>query len=216
MEKDRRKVFIVTEGIVMNTPFADTLKKLRKEKGISQYQLGDLMYVDHSTVARWENGLRLPDAAMITRLAKVLETDVGTLLSTAAESDDSLSIIVVDDNPTVLSDSMFVLEKVVPPNATITGFNWPQEVIEYAKVNRIDLAILDIELGTENGLDLCHKLLELNPCTNVVYLTAYPDYALGAWKTDACGFMLKPLTPEEVRRQLKKLNYPFRKGGIKK
>ena len=63
----------------MNTPFAETLKKLRKEKGISQAQLGNKMFVNSSTVTRWENGTRLPDAAMITRLAKVLEVDVGAL-----------------------------------------------------------------------------------------------------------------------------------------
>ena len=39
------------------------------------------------------------------------------------------------------------------PNATITGFIWPLEAIEYAKINRIALAILDIELGTASGLD---------------------------------------------------------------
>ena len=70
-----------------------------------------------------------------------------------------------------------------------------------------------IELGTANGLDLGHKLLEINPCTNVVYLTAYPDYALEAWETDACGFIVTPLNPEGVRRQLKKLRYPFSIGG---
>jgi transcriptional regulator with XRE-family HTH domain len=87
----------------MNTPFAETLKKLRKEKGISQAQLGNKMFVNSSTVTRWENGTRLPDAAMITRLAKVLEVDVGALLSTAAESDESASIILVDDNKSILS-----------------------------------------------------------------------------------------------------------------
>ena len=102
----------------------------------------------------------------------------------------------------------------VAPNATIAGFNGPRKVIEYARVNRIDLAILDIELGTASGLDLCRSLLEINPCTNVVYLTAYPDYALDAWDTGACGFMVKPLTPESVRRQLKMLRFPFSLGGV--
>jgi two-component SAPR family response regulator len=99
------------------------------------------------------------------------------------------------------------------PNATITGFIWPLEAIEYAKSNRIALAVLDIELGTASGLDLCRTLLEINPRTNVVFLTAYPDYSLDAWNTDACGFMVKPLTPESVREQLKKLRYPLRIGG---
>ena len=196
----------------MSTLFADTLKKLRKEKGLSQNQLGQRMYVNNSTIARWENGSRLPDAAMIARLTRVLEVDVGTLLSAAAESDEAPNIIMVDDNKVLLTDSLQVLEEVVP-NATITGFIWPQEAIEYAKTNQVAMAILDIELGTASGLDLCSTLLEINPCTNVVYLTAFPDYSLYAWDTEACGFMVKPLTAEGVRKQLKKLRYPFSTGG---
>lgn len=196
----------------MDNLFADALRKLRTKKGLTQNQLADLMFVNRATVTKWENGTRLPDAAMITRLARALEVDVGTLLSTAAESDESLNIIMVDDNKAVLSYSLLILEEVVP-NAMIAGFNWPQEAIEYAKVNRTDLAILDIELGTASGLELCRALLEINPCTKVVYLTAYPDYALSAWDTDASGFMVKPLTPEGVRRQLQKLHYPFPMGG---
>ena len=195
----------------MNTLFAQTLKKLRKEKGLSQIQLGNLMFVNSSTITRWENGSRLPDATMITRLAMILEVDVGTLLSTAAESDESPGIIMVDDNKAILSEGLLVLEDIVP-NATLAGFTKPKEAIEYAKVNRIDLAILDIELGKSSGFDLCSTLLEINPCTRVIYLTAYPDYSLDAWKTDACGFLVKPLAEEDVRRQLKKMHYSISKG----
>ena len=143
----------------MNTLFAETLKRIRKEKGLSQVQLGSKMYVNGSTITRWENGSRLPDAAMITRLARVLEVDVGTLLSTVAEGDEARNIIIVDDNKAVLADSLFVLEEVVP-EATITGFSGPRKAIEFAKVNRIDMAILDIELGKTTGFELCHALLE--------------------------------------------------------
>ena len=196
----------------MNTLFADTVKKLRTKKGLTQNQLASLMFVNRATVTKWESGTRLPDAAMITRLARALEVDVGTLLSTAAESDESFNIIMVDDNKPILSYSLLILEEVAQ-NAMIAGFQFPQEAIEYAKVKRIDLAILDIELGTASGLDLCRQLLEINPSTKVVYLTAYPDYSLDAWDTGACGFMVKPLTPEGVRKQLKNLRYPFSMGG---
>jgi response regulator RpfG family c-di-GMP phosphodiesterase len=170
------------------------------------------MFVNKTTISKWESGSRLPDASMITRLARALDVDVSTLFSTASESDESPNIIMVDDNKDILTYSLQILEEVVP-NAMITAYNWPQEAIEYAKTNRVDLAILDIELGKASGLDLCRKLLEINPCTRVVYLTAYPDYALKAWDTDACAFMVKPLTPEGVRRQLKKLHYPLYYGG---
>ena len=199
----------------MNSLFADTLKFLRTKKGLSQNQLAqlaNLMFVNKATISKWESGTRLPDAAMITRLARTLEVDVGTLFSTASKSDESFNVIMVEDSEPILTYSLLILEEVMP-NAVITGFNWPQEAIEYAKTNRVDLAFLDIELGKASGLDLCRKLLAINPCTKVVYLTAYPDYSLNAWDTDACGFMVKPLTQEGVRRQLKKLHYPFTVGG---
>lgn len=196
----------------MNTQFAETLKKLRTQKGLSQTQLGKLMFVNNSTVARWENGSRLPDAAMITRLSKVLEVDVSTLLYVAAESDKSYNIIMVDDSKAILSDGLSVLEEVLP-EATITGFIWPNEAIEYAKNNRVTMAILDIELGNASGLDLCRTLLNINPRTNIIFLTAYPDYSLDAWDSLACGFLVKPLTAGSVKKQLLKLRYPFPYGG---
>lgn len=198
----------------MNSIFADNLRKLREERGLSQKQLGSKMFVGQSTVARWENGTRLPDAAMMLHLAGCLGVDVDTLLQLAAQSDDSPCVILVDDSKVILSDGVAVLEEVLP-TATITGFIWPQEAVDYAKTNRVALAILDIELGTASGLDLCRTLLEINPRTNIVFLTSYPDYALDAWNTEASGFMVKPLTPESVKEQLKKLRYPIMGvGGV--
>ena len=192
----------------MNELFAENLRNLRAEMGLSQKELGKLLFVNHSTVCRWENGSRLPDAAMIPRLAECLAVDANTLFQLAAQSDESPNVIMVDDSKVILSDGLSVLEEVMP-NATITGFIWPKEAIEYAKMNRVSLAILDIELGRSSGLDLCQTLLEINPRTNIVFLTAYPDYSLDAWKTKASGFMLKPLTQENVKDQLKKLRYPL-------
>ena len=199
----------------MNTLFARTLRKLREERGLSQKQLGEKMFVNHSTVARWENSSRLPDAIMITRLAKCLGVDTNELFSLAAQSEESPNVIIVEDSKVILSDCLSVLGEVMP-NATITGFIWPMEAIEYAKKNRVALAILDIELGTSSGFDLCRTLLEINSSTNIVFLTAYANYSLDAWKTEASGFMLKPLTTENVREQLKKLRYPFSIGGSEK
>ena len=196
----------------MNTQFAETLKKLRNERGLSQIQLGQQMFVSNSTIARWENGSRLPDAAMITRLSQVLNVDVSTLFAAAANSDECPNVIMVDDNKVIVSGALTVLEEVMP-NAIITGFTKPTKAVEYAKANRIALAFLDIEMGNISGLDVCRELLEINPRTNVVYLTAYKEYSFDAWATGACGFMLKPITAQGVKEQLGKLRFPFRTGG---
>ena len=126
----------------MNTLFADALKKLRTKKGLTQNQLASLMFVNKTTISKWESGSRLPSADMIARLAKVLEVDIGMLLSTSAESDESPNIIMVDDNKSILSYSLLILSEAVPC-AMIVGFNRPREATEYAKANRVDLAILD-------------------------------------------------------------------------
>ena len=199
----------------MSMLFAGTLRKLRSERGLSQQELAERMYVTRSTVARWENGSRLPNAVMISRLAECLNIDFSTLMSAAAESDESPIVIVVDDRKIVLSGAVSILENVMQ-DAVITGFTRPSEAVEYAKENRVALAFLDIEMGKTSGLDLCRTLLEINPRTNVVYLTAYIEYSFDAWSTGASGFMLKPITEEGVREQLKNLRYPFFFGGTGK
>lgn len=196
----------------MNMLFADTMKKLREEKGLSQNEIAKRMYVTRTAVSRWESGHRLPDAAMITRLSDVLGVDVNILISAAAQSDESPIVIMVDDNKVFLNDGMPIIEEVIP-NATVIGFTKPSEAVEYAKANRIALAFLDIEMIDVSGLDVCRRLLEINQRTNVVYLTAYRDYSFDAWDTGAIGFMVKPLTADGVKKQLKKLRYPFLTGG---
>ncbi|MBQ2470448.1 MAG: response regulator [Ruminococcus sp.] len=199
----------------MNILFADTLKRLRTEKGLSQMQLGKQMSVSNTTIARWENGSRLPDAAILLRLSEILGVDVNILLTAAAQSDDHPNVIIVDDIKPIVLGALPVLEEVMP-NAAVAGFTRASDAIEYAKANRVALAFLDIELGSTSGLELCRTLLEIHPRTNVVYLTAYKDYSLDAWSTGACGFMVKPLTSDGVREQLTKLRYPFPTGGENK
>ena len=195
----------------MNRFFSEALRKIRTEKGLSQQALADKMFVTRPTIARWESGIRLPDAVMISRLAKVLDTNID-LLITAAKRDESPNVIMVDDRKLILTGGLPVLAEVMP-HATVTGFTDAGEAVEYAKTNRVSLAFLDIELRNTNGLDLCRSLLEINPRTNVIFLTAYADYSLDAWNTGASGFMLKPITPEGVTEQLEKLRYPFWTGG---
>ena len=197
----------------MNVPFGETLRQLRAERSLSQRELAERMYVTRSTIARWENGSRLPDAEVLSRLSRCLGVDVSTLLISATERGDAPHIIMVDDRKIVLTGGLPVLEQALP-NATVRGFTRPSEAIEYARAHRVALAFLDIELGKLSGFDLCRALLDIHPRTNVVYLTAYIEYSFDAWSTGASGFMLKPITAEGVRAQLANLRYPFMTGDV--
>ena len=192
----------------MQSNFAETLRKLRAEHNLTQQQMAELLFVNRSSIANWESGRRLPDLTLVPRISKAFDIDLETLLGTSEDWIPPPNIIIVDDENILLTGGLSVLEKVFP-SAAITGFTDPADAVSFAEASFISLAFLDIELGSESGLDLCSRLLSIHPHTNVVFLTAYADYALDAWKYGASGFLLKPLTTSDVEASLSLLRYPI-------
>lgn len=189
----------------MNSEFSKILKKKRYEMGISQETLAKKLFVTKAAVSNWEKGNRIPDTDMVIKIAKCLDIDISVLMS---DGNETPNVIIVDDEMIILKGGMPIIKSVIP-SANIVGFTKPSEAVEYAKNNKVNLAFLDIEMGMTSGLDVCREILNCNPKTNVIYLTAYTDYALDAWDTGASGFMTKPLTADGIKEQLKKLRYPF-------
>lgn len=196
----------------MSDSFAKMLRKIRTDKGLSQRELADKIYVTRSAITRWENGSRMPDADTLARLCQFLDVNLDFLLGNDIIAGEGINVIVVDDSKIALGGALSVLDEVLP-NASVIGFTHPSKAIEYAKNNKVALAFLDIELGNTSGLELCSTLLEINPRTNVVFVTAYSNYSLDAWGTRAVGFILKPITAESVSEMVKRLRYPL-KGVI--
>lgn len=53
---------------------------LRRQAGLTQEKLGEKLGVTNKTISRWENGLSVPDAGMLVRIAGALDTTVNDLL----------------------------------------------------------------------------------------------------------------------------------------
>ena len=191
----------------MANRFGEVLKNLRTENNMSQQQLAHRLFVNRSSVANWETGRRIPDLILLNRLARVLNVDISVLTSAAVADDAPPEVIIVDNESILLSGAIPILSEAMPL-AIITGFLRGSEAINYANENLVSIAFLDIELGKTSGIDLCETLMDINPRTNVIFLTSYPDYAVEAWKTAASGFLIKPLQREDVEKQLKKLRSP--------
>lgn len=73
--------------------FAENLKKIRKDKGYTQETLAEKLNVVRQTVSKWEKGLSLPDADMLSKIANVLETDVNILLDGQITTTDQSEIV---------------------------------------------------------------------------------------------------------------------------
>ena len=66
----------------------ETIKALRKSKGLSQQELAIKLNVVRQTISKWEQGLSVPDSDMLISLSEALETPVSTLLGeTVIESE---------------------------------------------------------------------------------------------------------------------------------
>ena len=174
--------------------------------------MAEKIFVTRSAIAKWENGYSLPDMLMIKRICKALEVNEYDLMKILLDGDDELNVIILDDRKIVVQGSLSVVEEVLP-NANIFGFTKPIEAVEFAKKKKISLIFLDIEMGKTNGLDICKNFLEINPQTNIIFLTAYVEYSFEAWSTGASGYLLKPITAENLRAQLKRLRYPLINSG---
>ena len=58
----------------------ETIKAIRKSKGLSQQELAVKLNVVRQTISKWEQGLSVPDSDMLLSISEVLETPVSTLL----------------------------------------------------------------------------------------------------------------------------------------
>lgn len=193
----------------MTTSFGETLRRLRTEKGLSQQQLAVRLHMERPSVANWEAGRRMPDVATVYQIAEALGVDSSALLSDADDSSEAPNVLLVDDETIIVTGGIPILQEAMP-NANIVGFTKPSQALAFFRETPVALAFLDIELGRTSGLELCREILQIRPHTNVIYLTAYREYAFDAWKTGACGFLLKPLETETVRAQLSRLRYPVK------
>lgn len=75
-----------------NNEFGAKIADLRKEKGLTQAQLADLLNISNKTVSRWETGEGYPEITLLSPLARALGVTVDELLAEPAEEmkeDDS-------------------------------------------------------------------------------------------------------------------------------
>ncbi len=80
-----------------------------------------------------------------------------------------------------------------------SGVNTGYEIINHHKP---DLVLLDIKMGDGTGFDLLNKFETIN--FHVIFITAFEEYAIQAFKFSALDYLLKPIDPEELTAAIQK------------
>ena len=119
-----------------------------------------------------------------------------------------MRILCVDDEPLMLQ----MLEMAVSeaePDADITAFSKQTDLLNEAKTNGCDIAFLDIHMRGMNGVELAKELKAVNPKMNIIFVTGYSEYTGAAMQLHASGYIMKPVTAEDVARELSDLRFPI-------
>ena len=66
----------------------ENLRTLRKARGLSQEDLAQRLHITRQTLSKWENGLSVPDAQLLLRLAEILDVPVSELLGGPVETEE--------------------------------------------------------------------------------------------------------------------------------
>lgn len=119
-----------------------------------------------------------------------------------------MKCFVVDDEKIAL-DRMVRELKNAAPEAEVFAFSDPNDLLDYARENPCDVAFLDVRMGSMTGVELAKKLREFIPKLNVIFVTGYDEYANEAMKMHASGYLMKPVTAEDIKAELKDLRYPI-------
>jgi len=104
--------------------------------------------------------------------------------------------ILVDDEFSALNGLRQKLEKFFPEIIILQAFQKPEEAIKFLEKQQPDLVFLDIEMPRMNGFELLSKLSEIN--FQVIFVTAYSEYALDALKKNAIDYVMKPVDNDEL------------------
>ena len=107
-----------------------------------------------------------------------------------------------------VDDEIYMLEtllEAVSASADIDKvepFSSCSAALAYASEHPIDIAFLDINMRGIGGLGLAEKLMELHPRCKIIFCTGYGEYAVSAFQLHVSGYLIKPITPEAVQKEI--------------
>ncbi|MEC2343100.1 response regulator [Paenibacillus barengoltzii] len=87
----------------------------------------------------------------------------------------------------------------------VGAYTDPTEMLNDVKELMPDLIFMDIEIPEMNGLEIAARLREIQENTEVVFVTAYRQYALEAFRVSAVDYLLKPIDPEMLHHTLDRI-----------
>lgn len=119
--------------------------------------------------------------------------------------------IIIDDEPSAVNVLATLLKKKCKWDVEVVATSVsPFEGRSLIEQHKPNLVFLDIEMPGMTGVDLVRSFND--PGFRVVFVTAYDEYAVEAFRLSAVDYLLKPVGPESVVKTIKKIKDDIRKN----
>ena len=117
-----------------------------------------------------------------------------------------MKVFIVDDEPPAVRAIEALLEQHEGdfPVEVIGTSNDSEEAIEWINKVRPDVLFLDVEMPGLTGFELLEKINYKD--LMVIFVTAYRDYAVDAFKANAIHYIVKPISPKAFNHCLERIN----------
>lgn len=122
-----------------------------------------------------------------------------------------MRIAIIDDEKPARSELRYLITKVIP-NAEVIEASSGEDALKIISDKSFDLLCIDINLGDISGITLASTARKITPEAEIVFATAYNNYAEDAFDVEALDYLLKPFSEKKVKLMLDKYN---RKQGKK-
>ena len=126
-----------------------------------------------------------------------------------------MGTIIICEDDSVQSTSLRSLISRFEPwcNWTVEQVSSAGELLAGAALLReADILLMDICLGSENGIQAVEQLQQSYPDLQVIYVTGEVGYCSDVYDTRHCGFLLKPVDPEKLHDALRRTQVPTRQA----
>jgi two-component system, LytTR family, response regulator len=123
-----------------------------------------------------------------------------------------MKAILVDDEAHC-TESLDILLRTYCSEVEVIGkYNRPEVALEALNTASFDVLFLDIEMPVYNGFDLLNRVK--NKDFDVVFTTAYDQFAVKAFRYSAFDYLLKPIDANELKDCILKLSDKMRQNDL--
>lgn len=110
--------------------------------------------------------------------------------------------VIIDDEPKNIRILSKLLEEFCPNVAIVGDASNPEKAIPLLESEKPDLVFLDIEMPYGNAFDLLDRIRPVN--FELIFVTAFSEYSLKAFRYSALDYLLKPVSIEELKEAVRK------------